>query len=300
MDKSFLFFTPKPPRYLIDMTTTATASGTFKIGGDLEVTRLGYGAMRITGDGIWGPPDDPEQARAVLRRLLDLGVNLIDTADSYGPEVSENLIAEALHPYPDGLVVATKGGLTRPGPGRWEPDCRPERLKACCDASMRRLRVDRIDLYQLHTPDPKVPFAESVGALAELRDEGKVRHVGLSNVGRRHLDEAQSIVPIVSVQNRYSVSARDSEPVLEACAEQGLGFIPWFPLDAGSPKSDALREIAEAHGATPHQVAVAWLLQHSPVTLPIPGTSKIDHLEENVAAASLRLTDDEMARLEEI
>jgi aryl-alcohol dehydrogenase-like predicted oxidoreductase len=212
--------------------------------------------------------------------------------------VSENLIAEALHPYPDDLVVATKGGLVRPGRGRWEPDCRPERLKECCEASLRRLKVDRIDLYQLHTPDPKVPFAESVGALKELREDGKVRHVGLSNVGRRHVEEAQAIVPIVSVQNRYSVSARDSEPVVQACEAQGLGFIPWFPLDAGSPKSDALQEVAEARGATSHQVAVAWLLGHSAVTLPIPGTSSIEHLEENVAAASLRMTDEELGRLD--
>jgi pyridoxine 4-dehydrogenase len=284
---------------LVSGTPSALAAGEFTLGGDMTVRRLGFGAMRITGEGIWGEPPDRDGAIAVLRRAVDLDVNFIDTADSYGPEVSENLIAEALHPYPDGLVVATKGGLTRPGPGRWEPDCRPERLKACCDASMRRLRVDRIDLYQLHTPDPKVPFAESVGALAELRDEGKVRHVGLSNVGRRHLDEAQSIVPIVSVQNRYSVSARDSEPVLEACAEQGLGFIPWFPLDAGGIGHDALAAVAAAHDATPTQVALAWLLQHSGVMLPIPGTSSIEHLEENVAAAALRLTEEELAQLEE-
>jgi pyridoxine 4-dehydrogenase len=279
-------------------TPTARAAGEFTLGGDLTVRRLGYGAMRITGPGIWGEPEDRDGAIAVLRRAVELDVNLIDTADSYGPEVSENLIAEALHPYPEDLVIATKGGLKRPGPGQWEPDCRPERLKECCEASLRRLRLDRIDLYQLHTIDPKVPFEDSVGALAELRSEGKIRHVGLSNVGRRHIAQAQAIVPIVSVQNRYSLTARDSEEVLRACEQEGLGFIPWFPLDAGGLEPGAVEEVARAHGATPMQVALAWLLQHSPVTLPIPGTSKVEHLEQNVAAAALRLTDDDLARLE--
>jgi pyridoxine 4-dehydrogenase len=274
---------------------TATAAGELTLGGDLTVRRLGFGAMRITGQGIWGEPADREGALAVLRRVVELDVNLIDTADSYGPEVSENLIAEALHPYPDDLVIATKGGLTRQGPGQWQPDCRPERLKQCCDASLKRLRVDRIDLYQLHTPDPKVPFEESLGGLAELRSEGKVRHVGLSNVGTEHLMIAQSIVPIVSVQNRYSVTARDSENVLKACEQSGLGFIPWFPLDAGRESSGLVEEVAEAHDATPMQVALAWLLQHSSVTLPIPGTSSLEHLEENVAAAGVTLSDSEMA-----
>jgi pyridoxine 4-dehydrogenase len=281
-----------PPR------PTATAAGELTLGGDMPVRRLGYGAMRITGPGIWGEPEDREGAIALLRRVVELDVNFIDTADSYGPETSEQLIAEALHPYPPHLVIATKGGLTRPGPGRWEPDCRPERLKRCCDESLLRLKLDTIPLYQLHTPDPKVPFEESVGALAELREQGKVRHVGLSNVGRQHIDQAQKIVPIVSVQNRYSVTARDSEAVLERCEEQALAFIPWFPLDAGGMKQDALAEVSAAHDATPAQVAIAWLLQHSEAMLPIPGTSSIEHLEENVAAAALQLTDEDLAKLE--
>jgi pyridoxine 4-dehydrogenase len=268
------------------------------LGGDMPVRRLGFGAMRITGPGIWGEPEDRDGAIALLRRVVELDVNFIDTADSYGPETSEQLIAEALHPYPPDLVIATKGGLTRPGPGRWEPDCRPERLKRCCDESLLRLKLDTIPLYQLHTPDRKVPFEESVGALAELREQGKVRHVGLSNVGRRHVEEAQRIVPIVSVQNRYSVTARDSEEVLKRCEEEGLAFIPWFPLDAGGMKQDALAEVARAHDATPAQVAIAWLLHHSDAMLPIPGTSSIEHLEENVAAASLRLREEDLAQLE--
>jgi pyridoxine 4-dehydrogenase len=281
-----------PPR------PTATAAGELTLGGDMPVRRLGYGAMRITGPGIWGEPEDRDSAIALLRRVVELDVNFIDTADSYGPETSERLIAEALHPYPPDLVIATKGGLTRPGPGRWEPDCRPERLKRCCDESLLRLKLDTIPLYQLHTPDPKVPFEESVGALAELREQGKVRHVGLSNVGRQHIDQAQKIVPIVSVQNRYSVTARDSEAVLGRCEEQTLAFIPWFPLDAGGMKQDALAEVSAAHDATPAQVAIAWLLRHSEAMLPIPGTSSIEHLEENVAAATLQLTDEDLAKLE--
>jgi aryl-alcohol dehydrogenase-like predicted oxidoreductase len=278
--------------------STATAAGELTLGGDMPVHRLGYGAMRVTGQGIWGEPEDRDGAIALLRRLGDLEVNFIDTADSYGPAASEELIAAALHPYPPDLVIATKGGLTRPGPGRWEVDCRPARLKRCCDESLLRLKLDAIPLYQLHTPDSKVPFEESVGALAELRDEGKVRHVGLSNVGVEHLRQAQQIVPIVSVQNRYSVTARDAEELLEACREQGLAFIPWFPLDAGRIGADVLAEIASGHDATPVQVALAWLLQHSGATIPIPGTSSIEHLEENVAAAALRLTDDELERLD--
>jgi pyridoxine 4-dehydrogenase len=278
---------------------TATAAGELTLGGDMTVRRMGFGAMRITGEGIWGEPDDHDGAVAVLKRAVELDVNLIDTADSYGPEVSENLIAEALHPYPPDLVIATKGGLTRPGPGRWEPDCRPERLKVCCEASLRRLKLDTIDLYQLHTPDPKVPFEESVGALSELRAEGKVRHVGLSNVGRRHIAEAQRIVPIASVQNRYSITARDSEEVLKTCEEAGLGFIPWFPLDAGGVAREAIDSVAQSNDATPMQVALGWLLQHSHVTLPIPGTSSREHLEENVAAAALQLDQEDVARLEE-
>jgi pyridoxine 4-dehydrogenase len=277
---------------------SAAAAGTITLG-DMTVNRLGYGAMRITGAGIWGEPEDRDGALAVLRRAVELDVNFIDTADSYGPEVSEQLIAEALHPYPEELVIATKGGLTRPGPGNWQADCRPDRLRKCCDASLLRLKVDRIDLYQLHTIDPQVPLEESVGALAELRDEGKIRHIGLSNVGRRHIDEAQRLVPIVSVQNRYSLTAQDSEEVLKKCEDEDLAFIPWFPLDAGGIGADAIEEVARRHDATPMQVALGWLLQHSPATLPIPGTSKAPHLEENVAAAGLELSDDDLALLEE-
>jgi pyridoxine 4-dehydrogenase len=269
---------------------------TFTIGGDLEVRRLGFGAMRLTGRGIWGPPDDEEEAEAVLRRVLELGINLIDTADSYGPEASENLIAEALHPYPDGLVIATKGGLRRTGPGGWQRDARPERLKECCEGSLRRLRVDRIDLYQLHSPDPAVPLRESMGALRELRDEGKVRHVGVSNVSVGQLRRAREVVEVVSVQNRYNLGDRGSDDVLEACERDGLAFVPWRPLatDGFAEKAD---EIAREHQATPRQVALAWLLGRSPSMLPIPGTSSMDHLEENSRAAELRLSDEELALL---
>jgi aryl-alcohol dehydrogenase-like predicted oxidoreductase len=279
---------------------SANAAGEFTLGGDLTVRRLGYGAMRITGRGIWGEPPDPAAARALLRLALELGVNLIDTADSYGPEVSERLIREALHPYPEALVIATKGGLLRDGPGRWTSDCRPEHLKAACDKSLRRLRIDRIDLYQLHTIDPKVPLEESVGALSELQAEGKIRHIGLSNVGTDELSSAREIVEIVSVQNRYSLSDRHSEDVLQACERDGLGFLPWFPLATGdlTRPGGELDEVARAHGATQAQVALAWLLQHSPVILPIPGTSSVRHLEENVGAATLRLTDQELASLD--
>jgi aryl-alcohol dehydrogenase-like predicted oxidoreductase len=279
---------------------TTITQDIFMLGGDLEVRRLGFGAMRLTGDGIWGPPEDPDAARAVLRRAIELGVNLIDTADSYGPEVSENLIAEALHPYPDGLVIATKGGLRRTGPGQWPRDARPERLKECCEGSLRRLRVDRIDLYQLHAPDPKVPLADSMGALRELRDEGKVRHVGVSNVSVDELRRARDVVEVVSVQNRYNLTDRASEDVLEVCERDGLGFIPWFPLATGGLARPAgpLEEVASVHDATPGQVALAWLLQHSRVMLPIPGTSSIEHLEENVVASGLRLSAAEIARLD--
>jgi pyridoxine 4-dehydrogenase len=270
-------------------------SNTFTIGGDLEVRRLGFGAMRITGDGIWGPPDDPEEAKRLLRRVLDVGVNLIDTADSYGPEVSENLIAEALHPYPDGLVIATKGGMRRTGPGAWPRDARPERLKRCCEDSLRRLRLERIDLYQLHAPDPNVPFEDSVGALKELQDEGKIRHVGISNVSLEQLGRARGLADVVTVQNRYNLTDRSSEPVLDACDEAEIGFIPWFPLAVGSlaEAGGALEEVAHAHDATPAQVALAWLLARSPVMLPIPGTGSIEHLEENVEAVELTLTHEE-------
>ncbi len=269
-------------------------SETFTIGGDLEVRRLGFGAMRITGDGIWGPPDDPEGAKRLLRRVPELGINLIDTADSYGPEVSESLIAEALHPY-DGLVIATKGGLERTGPGEWPRNGRPEHLKQACEGSLRRLRVDQIDLYQLHSPDDDVPYEDSVGALRELQDEGKVRHVGVSNVSVDQLEQARGIVDVATVQNRYNLTDRSSEDVLDACEEAGIGFIPWFPLAVGSLADDGgpLDELAGRHGATAGQVALAWLLARSPVMLPIPGTSSVEHLEENVAAAQLELSADE-------
>jgi pyridoxine 4-dehydrogenase len=272
---------------------------TFTIGGDLEVRRLGFGAMRITGDGIWGPPDDLDEARRVLRRVVELGINLIDTADSYGPEVSENLIAETLHPYPEGLVIATKGGLRRSGPGQWPRDGRPERLKECCEASLRRLRLERIDLYQLHSPDPRVPLEDSLGALKELQDEGKIRHIGVSNVSRSELDRARAVVEVVTVQNRYNLTDRHSEEVVEACKRDGIGFIPWFPLATGdlARPGGPLDELARRHDATPGQVALAWLLARSPVMLPIPGTGSVAHLEENTAAADLELAPDEVERL---
>jgi aryl-alcohol dehydrogenase-like predicted oxidoreductase len=272
---------------------------TFKIGGDLAVRRLGFGAMRITGDGIWGPPDDPEAARALLRRVVELGVNLIDTADAYGPDVSEELIAEALHPYPEGLVIATKGGLRRTGPGQWPRDARPERLRECCEASLRRLRLERIDLYQLHSPDPDVPLEDSLGALRELQEEGKIRHVGVSNVSLEELERARAVVEVVTVQNRFNLEDRASEDVLDACTGAGIGFIPWFPLATGrlARPGGPLEEIAGRHDATAGQVALAWLLALSDVMLPIPGTASVSHLEENVAAAELRLPEDELRRL---
>jgi pyridoxine 4-dehydrogenase len=280
---------------------SAAAAGEFMLGGDLTVRRLGFGAMRITGDGIWGEPPDIEGAKGVLRRAVELGVNLIDTADSYGPEVSERLIGEALAPYPDDLVIATKGGLVRGGPGDWRRDGRPEHLKEACEGSLRRLRLDRIDVYQLHAVDERVPLAESVGALAELREQGKIRHVGLSNVDADQLAEARGIVPVVSVQNRYSLAERRREEVLETCERDGLGFLPWFPLGAGrvARGEGAIDRVARHHGVTPAQVAVAWLLARSPAMLPIPGTSSVGHLEENVAAAALELGRDELDALVE-
>jgi aryl-alcohol dehydrogenase-like predicted oxidoreductase len=277
----------------------AAASGTFAIGGELVVHRLGFGAMRITGDGVWGPPPDPENAKAVLRRAVELGVNLIDTADAYGPHISEELIAEALYPYPEGMVIATKGGLQRPSREEWVPDGRPAHLKRACEGSLRRLRLQRIDLYQLHRPDPHVPYEESVGAMKELRDEGKIRHVGVSNVNRMQLAAARSVVEIATVQNRYSVTDRAWQGTVDECAREGLGFFPWSPLAAGElAEGGPLREIADRHGATPFQVAIAWLLHASPVMLPIPGTSSLQHLEENVAAAGLELTGDELGALD--
>jgi pyridoxine 4-dehydrogenase len=272
---------------------------TFSIGGDLEVHRLGFGAMRITGEGIWGPPDDPEEAKRLLRRVVEAGVDLIDTADSYGPEVSENLIAEVLHPYPDGLVIATKGGLRRTGPGQWPRDGRPERLKESCEGSLRRLKLDRIDLYQLHSPDPQVPYEDSVGALRELQEEGKIRHVGISNVNLEELQQARGIVEVVTVQNRYNLEHRQSEDVLEACEEAGIGFLPWFPLATGrlAQPGGPLDRMAHEHDATAAQIALAWLLARSPVMLPIPGTSSVKHFGENLAARDIELSPEEVAEI---
>jgi pyridoxine 4-dehydrogenase len=265
---------------------------TLKLGGDLTVNRLGFGAMRITGKGIWGWPADRTNALKVLKRAVELGVNLIDTADSYGPETSELLIAEALHPYPKGLVIATKGGLTRPGPGQWVPNGRPEYLKRCVEGSLKRLRLERIDLYQLHTVDPKVPLEESLGAVKEMQNAGKIRHVGLSNVSTEEIERARRILPIVSVQNEYNIQDRTSEKVLLYCEKESLGFLPWFPIGGGNglQSENALETAAKDHGASVIQVALAWLLQRSAVMLPIPGTSSIAHLEENVAAAKIKLT----------
>jgi aryl-alcohol dehydrogenase-like predicted oxidoreductase len=277
-------------------------SDTFVLGGDLEIKRLGFGAMRITGAGIWGEPPDPAATRALLRRVVQAGVELIDTADSYGPEVSENLIAEALRPYPDNLVIATKGGLERPGPGVWERNCRPDRLRRCCEASLKRLRLERIDLYQLHAVDPKVPIEDSVGALAELQEEGKIRHIGVCNVTLEDFDRARQIVHIVSVQNRYNIADRTSEEMLATCEREGLAFLPWFPLATGdlTNRGSTLDEIARSHSATTRQVALAWLLAHSPVMLPIPGTNSVAHFEENFEAGELELEDDELAALDSL
>jgi pyridoxine 4-dehydrogenase len=275
---------------------TAAAAGTITIGGDLTVNRLGFGAMRITGRGVWGAPPDLDEAKAVLRRAAELDVNFIDTADSYGPEVSENLIAEALHPYPDDLVITTKGGLERPGPGRWPANGRPDHLKEACDGSLRRLRLEQIPVYQLHRPDPSVPFGESIGALLELQREGKVRHIGLSNVTVQQLREAQRLTPIVSVQNRYNLSDRGSDPALAVCEDEQLAFLPWAPIQDHESDS-VVREVAGRHGATVHQVVLAWLLARSPAMVPIPGTGSVAHLEENVAAAGIQLSADEVQSL---
>jgi pyridoxine 4-dehydrogenase len=277
----------------------AKKSGELLIGNDLRVTRLGFGAMRITGDGVWGEPANRAEAIRVLRRAVELGINFIDTADSYGPGVSEEIIAEALHPYPAGLVIATKGGYARPGPNQWVEDGRPEHLRAACEASLRRLRVDQIDLYQLHRIDPKVPAEDQLGALRHLRAHGKIKHIGLSEVSVRQIQHARTIVPIVSVQNRYSITDRGSEDVLEYCEQEKLGFIPWFPLAAGrvSGSESPIGRIAAQWKATPSQVALAWLLARSPVILPIPGTSRLEHLEENVAAAELKIDASKMQEL---
>ena len=280
-------------------SVNAAQSGTFTLGGDLTVHRLGFGAMRITGQGIWGAPKDPEECRRVLKRTLDLGVNLIDTADSYGPEVSETLIAEALYPYPKGLVIATKGGLTRQGPNIWKPVGRPEYLQQCVELSLRRLKVDTIDLYQLHRIDPKVPADETLGALKELQQAGKIRHIGLSEVSVAEIEHARTIVDVVSVQNEYNLANRKSEEVLDYCTQNSLGFIPWFPVAGGDlvKPGGILDQAAKTHDATVAQLALAWLLKRSPVMLPIPGTSSVAHLEENVASSGISLTDEEFEAL---
>jgi aryl-alcohol dehydrogenase-like predicted oxidoreductase len=285
-------------------TSSAAASGTFLIGGDLPVHRLGYGTMRLVGDGAWGEPADPDEARRVLRRAVELGVTLIDTADAYGPEIAERLIGEALAPYPAGLVIATKGGITRQGPAKTEYVGRAGYLIQCVEMSLRRLKLERIDLYQLHRIDPRTPLEESLGALKRMREQGKIRHIGLSEVTPAEIEDARKIVEIVTVQNRYSLADRRHEQTLRYCEQQGIGFLPWYPIAGGKllkpdhPSAQALGRIAAAHSATPAQLSLAWLLQRSPVMLPIPGTSSVVHLEENIAAANLKLPAEEWAELE--
>jgi pyridoxine 4-dehydrogenase len=287
-----------------DAAIPAAASGTLTIGGDLRVNRLGFGAMRLTGDGIWGEPKDPAEARRVLQRAVALGVDFIDTADAYGPEVSERLIAEALYPYPAGLVIATKGGLTRPGPDQWQPDGRPEHLRAACEASLRRLKLTRIDLYQLHMIDPKVPLEDSLGELGRMQKEGKIRHIGVSNFKVDDLARARRVVRVVSVQNRYNIADRGSQDVLGLCAKEGLAFIPWAPIARGSTtrlekdnSGAGLEALARAREVSVFQAAIAWLLAESPVMLPIPGTSSLEHLQENIAAAAIHLTPAEVSAI---
>jgi pyridoxine 4-dehydrogenase len=275
---------------------SAAAAGTIEIGGDLVVRRMGFGAMRITGNGIWGDPPDRERARATLRRVVDLGVNFIDTADSYGPEVSEELIAEALHPYPGDLVIATKGGLVRPGAGRWDADGRPEHLRAACEGSLRRLRLEQIPLYQFHRPDPKVPLAESLGTLVQLKDEGKIRHIGISNVSQAQLRAAQEITPVVSVQNRYNAADRQSESMVDTCEQEQIAFLPWAPVQQAD-SNPAVTDAAKRHDASPRQIVLAWLLARSPQILPIPGTGSPGHAESNIAAASIGLSSGEVAAI---
>ena len=285
--------------------TTTVAAESFLIGGDLPVTRLGFGTMRLVGDGAWGEPTDAAEARRVLRRAVELGVNLIDTADAYGPEIAERLIAEALHPYPAGLVIATKGGITRQGPAKSEPVARAGYLIQCVEMSLRRLKLERIELYQLHRIDPRTPLEESLGALRRMQEQGKIRHIGLSEVTPAEIEEARKIVPVVTVQNRYSLADRRHEETLKFCEREGIGFLPWYPINAGkllkpeSPSATALSQIAARHSASIAQISLAWLLQRSPVMLPIPGTSKLAHLEENLAAARLKLTAEDLAELEE-
>jgi aryl-alcohol dehydrogenase-like predicted oxidoreductase len=276
---------------------SANAAGDILLGEKISVQRLGFGAMRLTGEGIWGPPKDRKGALAVLRRAVELDINFIDTADSYGPNVSEELIAEALFPYPASLVIATKGGWNRPGPNQWTHDATPSHLRKAVEGSLKRLRLDRIDVYQLHIPDPVVSFEASVETLAQLREEGKIRLVALSNVTQEHIERARKIVPIVSVQNRYSFADREWDYVVDYCERNGIAFIPWFPLGAGKVAGDVLNQIAEARHVSPTQLALAWLLRRSPIMLPIPGTSSLEHLEQNVAAASLRLADEDYQAL---
>jgi aryl-alcohol dehydrogenase-like predicted oxidoreductase len=279
---------------------SANLVGDVSLGGEISVHRLGFGAMRLTGEGIWGPPKDRKGALAVLRRAVELDVNFIDTADSYGPHVSEELIAEALFPYPAGLVIATKGGWNRPGPNQWTHDASPQHLRDAVEGSLKRLRLDRIDVYQLHTPDPVISFEASVETLAQLQYEGKIRFVALSNVTREHIERARKIVPIVSVQNRYSFADREWDYVVDHCESHGIVFIPWFPLGAGKVAGDVLGEVARRHQASPKQVALAWLLRRSPIMLPIPGTSSVEHLEENVAGAGLKLSQEEYGMLAQV
>jgi pyridoxine 4-dehydrogenase len=276
---------------------SASLAGDISLGGEISVHRLGFGAMRLTGQGIWGPPKDRKAALAVLRRAVELDLNFIDTADSYGPNISEELIAEALFPYPAGLVIATKGGWNRPGPNQWTHDATPSHLRKAVEGSLKRLRLDRIDVYQLHIPDPVVSFEASVETLAQLRNEGKIRLVALSNVTQEHIERARKIVPIVSVQNRYSFADREWDYVVDYCERNRIAFIPWFPLGAGKVAGEVLNRIARTHSASPTQIALAWLLHRSPIMLPIPGTSSIEHLEQNVAAASLSLTDEDYQAL---
>ena len=281
-------------------TTSASSAGTVNLGGELTVSRLGYGAMRITGSGVWGPPKDRAEALLVLKRAVELGVNFIDTADSYGPGVSEELIAEALAPYPKDLIIATKGGWLRPAPGHWSHDASPKHLREAVEGSLKRLRLERIDLYQLHTPDPATSFELSMEALAELQREGKIRLIGLSNVTQEHIERALKIVPIVSVQNRYSFADREWDYVVDFCNRKGIAFIPWFPLAAGRAAGEAIARIAKDHNATAMQIALAWLLKRSRVMLPIPGTSSVAHLQENIAAASVELSDPEFKELGDV
>jgi pyridoxine 4-dehydrogenase len=295
---------PRRSRASARAADPAGAAGTLTIGGNLLVNRMGFGAMRITGPGIWGDPKDPTEARAVLRRAVELGVNFIDTADAYGPEISERLIAEVLHPYPKDLIIATKGGLTRPGPNDWVADCTPKHLREACEQSLKRLKLERIDLYQLHTIDAKVPLEDSLGELSRLQKEGKIRHIGVSNFKLDELKRAQRIVPVVSVQNRYNVVDRSSQDVLDYCGREHIAFIPWAPLARGTPEArsdksegEAFKKIAADHGVSDLQLAIAWLLAKSPAMLPIPGTSSVPHLEENVAAAKVALTPGDLAAI---